>query len=73
MIPNKYGQIVRFHTPLADEGPEQIYVVLALKENGERSKAYIQALGTGLAFPPINTVLLSDLRVVEVGTFGCYP
>lgn len=48
-------------------------MVLALKEKGERSKAYIQALGIGLAFPPINTVLLSDLRVVEVGTFRCYP
>ena len=45
MIPNKYGQIVRFHTPLADEDPEQVYVVLELKEKGERSKADIQALG----------------------------
>lgn len=59
---------MRFHTPLADEDPEQIYVVLELKEDGERSRADIQALGTGWAFPPISTVLLSDLEVVEVGT-----
>ena len=59
---------MRFHTPLADEEPNQIYVVLELKEDGERSRADIQALGTGWTFPPISTVLLSDLQVVEVGT-----
>ena len=68
MLPTKEGQIVRFHTPLADEDPNQIYVVLELKEDGERSRVDIQALGTGWAFPPISTVLLSDLEVVEVGT-----
>lgn len=68
MLPKKEGQIVRFHTPLADEEPNQIYVVLELKEDGERSRADIQALGTGWTFPPISTVLLSDLQVVEVGT-----
>lgn len=68
MLPKKEGQIVRFHTPMADEDPEQIYVVLELKEDGERSRADIQALGIGWAFPPISTVLLSDLEVVEVGT-----
>lgn len=47
MLPKKEGQIVRFHTPLADEDPEQIYVMLELKEDGERSRADIQALGTG--------------------------
>ncbi|UFK97703.1 hypothetical protein [Kaistella faecalis] len=68
MLPKKEGQIVRFHTPLADEDPDQIYVVLELKEDRERSRADIQALGTGWEFPPISTVLLSDLEVVEVGT-----
>jgi hypothetical protein len=61
MLPTKEGQIVRFHTPLADEDPNQIYVVLELKEDGERSRADIQALGTGWAFPPVSTVLISDL------------
>ena len=68
MLPTKEGQIVRFHTPLADEDPNQLYVVLELKEDGERSRVDIQALGTGWAFPPVSTVLLSDLEVVEVGT-----
>lgn len=60
MLPNKEGQIVKFHTPLEDEDPNQIYVVLELKEDGERSRADIQPLGTEWAFPPIITVLLSD-------------
>ena len=68
MLPKKEGQIVRFHTPLADEDPDQIYVVLELKDDGDRSRVDIQALGTGWAFPPVSTVLLADLEVVEVGT-----
>ena len=68
MLPTKEGQIVKFHTPLADEDPNQIYVVLELKEDGERSRVDIQPLGTEWAFPSITTVLLSDLEVVEVGT-----
>lgn len=60
----KEGQIVRFHTPLADENPEQIYVVLEIKS----PRVDIQALNTGLAIVPINTVLLDDLEVVEVCT-----
>lgn len=68
MIPAKEGQIVKFHTPLADENPNQQYVVLEIKENGEKSRADIRALNTGLSFPPVNTVLLSDLEVIEVDT-----
>ena len=68
MIPTKEGQIVKFHTPLADENPDQQYVVLEIKEDGEKSRADIQALNTGMSFPPINTVLLSDLKVIEVDT-----
>jgi len=60
----KEGQIVRFHTPLADENPEQIYVVLEIKY----PRADIQALNTGMAIVPINTVSLTDLEVVEVST-----
>jgi transcription antitermination factor NusG len=66
MIPNKQGQIVKFHKPLADENPNQLYVVLEVIEDDERPRADIQALNTGLAFPPINTVRLDDLEVVEV-------
>jgi transcription antitermination factor NusG len=66
MTPNKTGQVAKFHTPLPDENPNQIYVVLEIIENDIRPRADIQALDTGLPFPPINTVLLKDLEVVEV-------
>ncbi|RTY65551.1 hypothetical protein [Flavobacterium sp. LB2P53] len=68
MKPNKQGQIVKFHTPLEGENPEQLYVVIEVIEDDERPRADIQALNTGLAFPPINTVRLNDLEVVEVST-----
>jgi hypothetical protein len=68
MRPTKQGQIVKFHTPLADENPNQLYVVLEIIEDDERPRADIQALNTGLSFPPINTVRLGDLEVVEVHT-----
>jgi transcription antitermination factor NusG len=66
MRPNKTGQIVKFHTHLPDENPNQIYVVLEILEDNIRPRATIHALNTGLAFPPINTVSLNDLEVVEV-------
>jgi hypothetical protein len=68
MRPNKNGQVAKFHTPLPDENPHQLYVVLEIKEDDERPRADIKALNTGLSFPPINTVLLDDLEVVEVDT-----
>ena len=68
MKPNKQGQIVKFHTPLEGENPEQLYVVLEIIEDDERPRADIQALNTGLAFPPINTVRLNDLEVVDIST-----
>jgi hypothetical protein len=66
MRPNKTGQIAKFHTPLPDENPNQIYVVLEIIEDDIRPKADIQALNTGLPFPPVNTVSLNDLEVVQV-------
>jgi transcription antitermination factor NusG len=68
MRPNKKGQIAKFHTPLPDENPEQLYVVLEVIEDDDRPRAQIQALNTGLSFVPINTVSLNDLEVVEVNT-----
>ena len=68
MRPNKIGQVAKFHTPLPDENPNQLYVVLEIIEDVERPRADIKALNTGLSFPPINTVLLDDLEVVEVDT-----
>ena len=68
MRPTEQGQIVKFHTPLVDENPNQLYVVLEVIEDSERPRADIQALNTGLSFPSINTVRLNDLEVVEVDT-----
>ena len=68
MRPNKPGQVTKFHTPLPDEDPNQLYVVIEIKEDVERPSAYIRALNTGLSFPPINEVLLDDLEVVDVPT-----
>lgn len=68
MRPNKIGQIAKFHTPFPDENPDQLYVVLQIHEGEDRPRAEIKALNTGLSFPPINTVSLDDLEVVEVDT-----
>lgn len=68
MRPNKIGQVAKFHTPLPDENPNQLYVVLEIIEDDERPRADIKALNTGLSFTPINTVKLNDLEVVEVDT-----
>jgi hypothetical protein len=62
----KKGNIVKFHTPLPNENPNQLYVVLEVIEDDERPRADIQALKTGLSFPPINTVRLDDLQEAEV-------
>lgn len=68
MRPTKQGQIAKFHTPLKGENPEQLYVILELIEKDERPRATIQALNTGLSFPPVNKVRLDDLEIVEVDT-----
>ena len=68
MKPISKGNIVKFHTPLPDENPNQLYVVLEVIEDDERPRADIQALNTGLSFPPISKVKLEDLEIVEVDT-----
>jgi hypothetical protein len=68
MKPNKPGQVAKLHTQLPDENPNQLYVVLEIKEDAERPRADIKALNTGLEFPHINTVLLEDLEVVKDNT-----
>jgi len=66
--PSKEGQIVKFHTALTDENPNQLYVVMEVKENTERPRVNIMPLNTGLTSPPINTVGLNEVEVVEVST-----
>lgn len=66
MKPSKEGQIVKLHTPLDNEDPSQLYVVLEIIEDGERSRAKVQALNTGLTFAPVNMIKLIDLEVTQV-------
>ncbi len=68
MKPNKIGQVAKFHSPLPDENPNQLYVVLDIFEDVENPRAEIKVLNSGLTFPPINTVILDELEVVEVDT-----
>ena len=63
--PNKEGQIVKFKSPLPDEDANQLYVVLEIKEDSERPRVDIVPLNTGLSFPPIYTVNLNDVMVVQ--------
>jgi hypothetical protein len=39
MRSNKIGQVAKFHTPLPDENPNQLYVVLEIIEDDERPRA----------------------------------
>ena len=68
MKPSKIGEIVKFHTPNADEEPNQEYVIVEIHLDVEKPRCQIQPLNTGLKFPPLNTVLVEDLEVVKVKT-----
>jgi hypothetical protein len=66
MRPYKPGQVAKFHALLPDENPDKLYVVLETKEEVERSTADIKAFNIELSLPPINTILIDDIEVVEV-------
>ena len=67
MLPNKAGQVVRFHTPFPDEDPKMIYNLLYLdEEDYPNRRADIRAIIPGQTFLPINRVNLEDLEVVEL-------
>ncbi len=68
MKPTKVGQVAKFHRPLSDEDPNQLYVILEIKGNDSSARVDIKALHTGLSIVPINTVRLDDLIVVELPT-----
>ena len=72
MEPTKAGQIAKFHTPLEDEDPNQLYVVLEINGEDARARVDIKALNTGLSVVPINTVFREDLIVVEPPTEDLY-
>jgi len=48
MKTTKVGQVVKFHTPLADEDPNQLYVILEIKGDDATARVDIKALHTGL-------------------------
>ena len=67
MLPNKAGQVVRFHTPIPDEDPNMIYNLLYLDEEDYPNRmADIRAIIPGQTFLPINKVKFEDLEVVEL-------
>jgi hypothetical protein len=68
MIPNKIGQVAKFHTPFPHENPDQLFVVIEIKNDDLKPRADIKALNTGHFFSPINTVPLNDLEIVELET-----
>ena len=68
MKPTKVGQVAKFHTPLPDENPNQLYVLLEIKGDDSSARVDIKALHSGFSFAPINTVRLDDLVVVELPT-----
>ena len=68
MMPQKEGQIVRFHNSYPDEDPNQLYVIKEIHFDVDKPRAHIKALGTGLSFPPTSVVLVDDLEVVHVST-----
>ncbi len=64
VTPTKQGQLVKFHSPLPDEEPDQKYEVLEIIEDTDRPRVDIRPVNTGLNYPPINTVPLNDVTVV---------
>jgi hypothetical protein len=68
MTPTKIGQIVKFHTPMPDENPNQLYVILEIFFDVEKPRAIVQDLGLDLNFPPIGVFNVSDFEVLEIDT-----
>jgi len=54
--PEKKGQIVKFHSPLADEDPNQLYTVQEVVDDSDKPRSSIEPLSTGLTFPSVITV-----------------
>ena len=65
MVTIKVGHQVKFHTPFPDEDPAQNYIVLEVKEGAKDTRVDISPLNFGMEFPPIYTVKLEDLVLIE--------
>ena len=68
MIPNKEGQVVKFHTPNPDEDPNQKYVILEIHKDLEKPRALIRELNGGLPLASTHIVFVDDLEVSFVST-----
>ncbi len=64
----KKGQVVKFHTPNVDEDPNQLYLVLEFREDGERSRVLIEAMNWKFFIAPTTVVYAKDLVVVKLLT-----
>lgn len=63
MKPSKPNQLVRFSSPLEDEDPSQLYIIMEIFFDVDKPRAIIKALNTGLTYPPSTTVLVEDLEI----------
>lgn len=59
------GSRVKFHSPLPDEDPDQTYIVMEVSRDTDRPRADVKAIKTGLKYPPINTVPLDDIELIN--------
>lgn len=65
MVTLKVGQKVKFHTPFPDEDPNQHFIVLEVKEGALDTRVDITPVNFPMEFPPVYTVKLAALIVVE--------
>ena len=68
MKPSNVGQVVKFHTPLADEDPNQLYIILEIKGIDDTTRVDIKTLNAGHHLTSIMTVKLKELVVVGLPT-----
>ncbi len=69
MRPHQSGNVAKFQTPMPGQNLYQLYDLLKIKKDVERSKAGIKAINTGFSFSPIITVLPDYLEVVQPNNF----
>ena len=62
--PTKQGQIVRFHTPFADENPNQIFIVNEIFFDVEKPRAIIKTIGVTFGWSLTSSVSVEDLELV---------
>jgi len=69
MKPIRRGQIVKFHTPFEYEDPNQLFIILEFIEDGDRSRATVQAIQTESSMQSTHLIRVKDLEVEEGQTF----